>query len=143
MHILVTGGSGLVGSHIKDLVTNNEKFENIKFTFASSKDCDLTNRNDVLNYFKGKNFSAIIHLAARVGGLYDNMRNNVSMFSENIKINENILKACNLHNIYTGIFCLSSCIFPANPSKFPMDETMIHESPLILPMKDMHMQNVC
>ena len=129
MHILVTGGSGLVGTHIKDLVTNNQKFEKIKFTFASSKDCDLTNRNDVLNYFKGKNFSAIIHLAARVGGLYDNMRNNVSMFSENIKINENILEACNLHNIYTGIFCLSSCIFPANPSKFPMDETMIHESP--------------
>ena len=129
MHILVTGGSGLVGSHIKKLVTNNEKYRNMKFTFISSKDCDLTNRNDVLKYFKNKDFNGIIHLAARVGGLYDNMRNNVSMFSKNIKINENILEACNLNNIYIGIFCLSSCIFPEKPSKFPMDETMIHESP--------------
>ena len=51
------------------------------------------------------------------------------MFSKNIKINENVLEACHLNNITRGIFCLSSCIYPNKPSKFPMDETMIHESP--------------
>jgi GDP-L-fucose synthase len=34
----------------------------------------------------------------------------------------NILKACHKYNINRGIFCLSSCIYPASPSKFPMLE---------------------
>mgnify|MGYP001271379277 CR=1 FL=1 len=40
-----------------------------------------------------------------------------------------ILFACKKYGIKRGIFCLSSCIYPCNPSRFPMDESMIHESP--------------
>jgi GDP-L-fucose synthase len=64
-----------------------------------------------------------------VGGLFMNQNNNIDMFSKNIKINENILEACKKYNINKGIFCLSSCIFPSNPKKFPMNDSMIHESP--------------
>ena len=70
----------------------------------------------------------IVHLAANVGGLYKNLREKISIFKDNIRINENVLEACNEFNIEKGIFCLSSCIFPYKPSKYPMDETMIHES---------------
>ena len=38
--ILVTGGSGLVGSALFELV-KKEKFENEEFIFISSNDCDL------------------------------------------------------------------------------------------------------
>lgn len=131
MKIVVTGGSGMVGRNIKDVIEGSSFYshENTNFHFLSSKDVDLTNREDVLNFFKDKNYHCIIHLAANVGGLYKNMAGNINMFSSNIKINENILEACHLNGIKRGIFCLSSCIYPANPSKFPMDETMIHESP--------------
>ena len=56
------------------------------------------------------------------------MNDNIGMFSDNIKINENVLEACHRNNIKRGIFCLSSCVYPANPSHFPMDESMLHES---------------
>ena len=36
-------------------------------------------------------FDYVIHLAAAVGGLYKNLDSNINMFSDNIKINENIL----------------------------------------------------
>jgi len=132
MKIVVTGGSGMVGNNIKDIINSNKYLTNSdveNFHFLSSKDVDLTNREDVLNFFKDKKYDYIIHLAANVGGLYKNMAGNIEMFSSNIKINENVLEACHLNGIKRGIFCLSSCIYPANPSKFPMDETMIHESP--------------
>ncbi len=127
--IVITGGSGMVGRCIKDEITNDLDSNTIHYEFLSSKDVDLTNREAVLNYFKSKNYNYIIHLAANVGGLYKNMSQNTNMFSSNIKINENILEACVKNNIRRGIFCLSSCIYPPKPSKFPMDENMIHEGP--------------
>jgi GDP-L-fucose synthase len=36
---------------------------------------------------------------------------------------------CHKYGVKRGVFCLSSCIYPALPSKFPMDETQIHEGP--------------
>ena len=129
MKVLVTGGFGMMGRTINDIVEPKDIYRNHTFVFHSRKDCDLTDRNSTLEYFKNKEFDYIIHLAAAVGGLYKNMNANIDMFSKNIKINENVLEACHLNNIKRGIFCLSSCIYPSNPSKFPMDETMIHESP--------------
>ena len=127
MKVLITGGTGMVGRCIRDFTQDDYKTH--EYVFIGSKDCDLTDRNAVLEYFKGKKFDFIIHLAADVGGLYKNLDNNIKMFSNNIKINENILEACHLNGIRRGIFCLSSCIYPENPSKFPMDEEMVNESP--------------
>ena len=127
MLVLVTGGKGMVGNYIKNIVSN--QYKNHTFIFLSRSDCDLINRKAVIQYFNKKDIDYIIHLAASVGGLYKNMNDNIKMFSDNIKINENVLEACHLNGIKRGIFCLSSCVYPANPSKFPMDETMIHESP--------------
>ena len=128
MRIVVTGGNGLVGSSIKKIAHNYPEHE---FVFLTRSDCELTSYMDVLSFFSraDNKFDYIIHLAAKVGGLFMNLNSNVEMFSDNIKINENILSACKKYNIKRGIFCLSSCIYPCNPSRFPMDETMIHESP--------------
>jgi len=128
MRIVVTGGNGLVGSSIKNIIKNYSEHE---FVFLTRNDCELTSLMHVISFFsKPENrFDYIIHLAAKVGGLFMNLDSNVKMFSDNIKINENILVACKKYGIKRGIFCLSSCIYPCNPSRFPMDETMIHESP--------------
>jgi len=126
MRIVVTGGSGMVGRCINDITS---QYPDHKFFFLNSSICNLTNRENTIEFFTNNKFDYIIHLAADVGGLYKNLNDNSNMFSNNIKINENVLEACRLNNINRGIFILSSCIYPNNPSKFPMDENMIHESP--------------
>ena len=40
--ILVTGGTGLVGSGIRHIIETEDKRENETFLFLSSKDVDLT-----------------------------------------------------------------------------------------------------
>jgi len=134
MKICVTGGSGMVGNCIRKIIKDEYSQHEFIFLGNTSKktwitSLDLTDRNAVMEFFSENKFDFIIHLAAKVGGLYKNMNDNIGMFNDNIRINQNILEACHLNNINRGVFCLSSCIYPNRPSKFPMDENMIHESP--------------
>ncbi len=125
-NILVTGGSGMVGSTLRQYLNYNESIDN--FYFISSSDYDLTDMREVEICFNERKYDKIIHLAAVVGGLYKNMNHNSEMLMKNLKINTNIIQACHKYNINRGIFCLSSCIYPKNPSKFPMTEEQLCES---------------
>ena len=130
MKIVVTGSNGMVGHCIQDRIVDYSDHE---FTFLHRKggihSVDLTNKEHVAQYFSNHSYDSIIHLAANVGGLYKNMAKNIQMFQDNMNMTMNVLEACHANNIQRGIFVLSSCIYPANPSRFPMDETMIHEGP--------------
>lgn len=121
--IIVTGGSGMIGNALKDIINDKNNW-----TFLSSKDCDLTKLNEVEKLFKEKKPDFVIHLAANVGGLFKNIREKILMFKDNVRINENVLECCNKFNVQKGIFCLSTCIYPYKPSKYPMNESMINES---------------
>ena len=132
MKVVVTGGSGLLGKNLRDIVNkkyNEHEFIYLNYSQNNEFSVDLTNRDAVLEFFKNNKFDYIIHLAANVGGLFKNLNNNARIFTDNIRINENILEACHINNIQRGIFILSSCIYPFNPSKFPMTENMLLETP--------------
>ena len=124
MRILVTGGTGLVGSAIQKISSNY----NYEFIFVSSKNCDLTDYTNTYNYFLKKKPDYVIHLAANVGGLYKNMRKKVEIFEDNLKINMNVLKVCHLLKVKKVISCLSTCIFPDNIS-YPINEQNLHKGP--------------
>jgi len=70
----------------------------------------------------------VIHLAAMVGGLFKNMRQNVDFFRKNVHINDNVLQASYEHDVQKVVSCLSTCIFP-DKTTYPIDETMIHNGP--------------
>lgn len=72
--VLVTGGSGLVGQAIKDFVEEegNKKADET-WIFLSSKDGDLRDRKDTEAIFEKYKPTHVIHLAAKVGGLFANM----------------------------------------------------------------------
>jgi len=130
MKVVVTGGSGLVGSYLKDVESayGEHEFVYLNRSKNDQYSIDLTDKEAVDKFFKKNKFDYIIHLAANVGGLFKNLKNNSKIFKDNIIMQENILEACNKYDIQRGIFCLSSCIFPYKPSKFPMSEKMILES---------------
>lgn len=74
--IMVTGGSGLVGSAIKEFVTEKPT-ENEEWVFLSSKDGDLRDRKATEAIFDKYKPTHVIHLAAKVGGLFANMAQKV------------------------------------------------------------------
>jgi GDP-L-fucose synthase len=123
--ILITGGTGLVGSAIKSISSEHPKYD---FIFLSSKDIDLKLEKETIEYFEKVKPTFVIHLAANVGGLFKNMKYKVEMFEDNMRINMNVLKACHLAKVKKVVSCLSTCIFP-DQTTYPIDETMLHNGP--------------
>ena len=74
--ILVTGGTGLVGEAIRAFVSGPGASDAAgeSWVFLSSKDCDLRDRAATLALFEKHRPSAVIHLAAFVGGLFRNLK---------------------------------------------------------------------
>ena len=109
MKILVTGSNGCVGSSLKSLCSEEDNW-----VFIERKDCDLTNRERTIDLVRTIGPDYIIHLASYVPGFYN--IDKVSSFSNNVRINENVLEASNLAGIQNGMFCLSVNMFPEMPA---------------------------
>ena len=128
MKILVTGGSGLVGRAIYNLMDADENKWMKTTIFLSSKDCDLLDFEATNICFQTHKPDIIIHLAACVGGLFKNMNDKVGMFEKNIIINMNVLRAAHKNNVQSVVSCLSTCIFP-DKTTYPINEAMLHNGP--------------
>jgi GDP-L-fucose synthase len=127
--VLVTGGTGLVGKAIESVVeSNKEEFDSYSFVFVGSKDADLSDLSQTRSLFERLRPRYVIHLAALVGGLFKNLRNNLDFLRVNLAINDNVLKMCHEFEVNKCISCLSTCIFPDKTS-YPIDESMIHLGP--------------
>lgn len=125
--VLVTGGSGLVGKALKELVDSKE-CESETWIFLSSADGDLRDEKVVFELFARYKPTHVIHLAALVGGLFKNMKLQADFLNDNIAINGNVLRAAHASNVAKVISCLSTCIFP-DKTTYPIDESMVHLGP--------------
>lgn len=125
--VLVTGGTGLVGRAIQKVV-DEEKRSDERWIFLSSKEADLTNREDTKRLFAVHKPTHVIHLAAMVGGLFKNLKYNLDFWRNNTLMNDNVLHTCHETGVKKVVSCLSTCIFPDKTS-YPIDETMIHNGP--------------
>ena len=117
MKVLVTGGSGLVGHAIQKIYP--------EFTYLSSKDVDLTDYNKTKEFFENFQPTHVIHLAAMVGGLFKNMKNNVEMFENNLFINTNVIKCSHAVGVKRLVACLSTCVYPDKVT-YPITEYQFH-----------------
>lgn len=127
MRILVTGGSGLVGSGVRAALA---KYPDIsaEWHFVRSRDADLRNPEQTNQLFERIRPTHVLHLAAKVGGLFNNMREKVDFFRDNMAMTLNITDACHRYGIRKLVSCLSTCIFPDDTS-YPITESMIHNGP--------------
>lgn len=116
--ILVTGGTGMVGSAFR----RHEPFGVIR---VGSSDCDLTDFTETMSLLHEHRPDAVIHLAAKVGGVKGNYDFVGDFFRENTMINTNVLEACRLYGVPKVVSLLSTCIYPDKPS-YPLTEDQIH-----------------
>jgi len=126
--VLVTGGSGLVGHGIQKVISEDPEAKDERWIFLTSKDGNLVDRTETEAIFEKHKPTHVIHLAAKVGGLFHNMAKNVQFYRENILMNDNIMECCRIYKVDKLVSCLSSCIFP-NKVTYPIDESMLHDGP--------------
>jgi GDP-L-fucose synthase len=126
--VLVTGGSGLVGSAISSFISSRGSVPNETWYFASSKDADLTVRPEVEALFARVKPTHVLHLAAKVGGLFANLSMKVEFYRQNVLMNDNVMECCRLAGVSKLVSFLSTCIFP-DKTTYPIDETMLHLGP--------------
>jgi len=119
--ILVTGGTGLVGKHLQKFLP--------EATYLSRAYGNLKNIRDVYDIFEQYKPTRVIHLAAKVGGIQDNINHPVEFLNINLLMDQNVLKACHVFEVPRVTACLSSCIYPDVVGEYPMIESDIFKGP--------------
>ena len=121
MRVVVTGGTGMVGSAFRNI----QKDTTHELILIGSKEADLTSYEKTYRMLKQKKPDAVIHLAAKVGGVKGNTDFVADFFSVNVLINTNLLNACNALGISKVVSLLSTCVYPDTVS-YPLTEDQIH-----------------
>ncbi len=121
MRVLVTGGTGFLGNRLKRRKPN--------WIYLSSEMCDLKDYNQTEEILRDLYPDAIVHLAARVGGIKDNSENQAEFYLQNTLINTNIIQAAHSTGISRVLSSLSTCAFPDVVKEYPFTEKDIFNGP--------------
>ena len=119
MKVLITGGSGMVGHAFKNVETEH------RLVLVGSADYNLVNSHDVKSMFEKVQPDAVIHLAARVGGVKGNHDFVADFFYENTMINVNLLNCAKNAGVKKVVSLLSTCVYPDKVT-YPLTEDQVH-----------------
>lgn len=136
--ILITGGAGFLGSHmvalclekkvgvvVIDNLSNSdlsnlqtlEKHFNVTIPFFN---IDIRDKNKLKQFFKGKQFSAVIHFAG-LKSVSESVANPDLYFENNVKGSQNLIDCIKEREIQKVIFSSSATVY-GNPQYLPINE---------------------
>lgn len=116
--IFVAGHRGLVGSAI--LKTLTEKgYHNI--ITRTHKELDLTNTEEVKDFFETEKPEYVFLAAAKVGGIIANNTYRAEFIHDNLMIQNNVIHQSYINHVKKLLFLGSTCIYPKNCMQ-PMKE---------------------
>lgn len=124
MKVLVTGGSGLIGSTIvRRLLDIGHDVGVFDIKKTKHQDCDyfdgdITDPDITKNVVKG--YDVVIHLAATLG-VINTETNPVRTLDTNMGGTKNVLEGCKVHGVKKIIFSSSSEVY-GEPTKIPINE---------------------
>jgi len=121
--LIVTGSSGPLGHAFRYLPDPSD------FILSDSTHCDLTDRDGTERYLtkltRQYGISAIVHLAAKSGGVSLNQTSPADLITENLEMAMNILKAARKVKITRVILAMSTACYASqfsNPKEFQILE---------------------
>ena len=107
--IFVAGHRGMVGSAI---VRQLESNDDIELVLRTRDELDLTNQQDVIEFFGNENIDEVYLAAAKVGGIIANNTYPADFIYENLMIECNIIHGAHTAGVQKLLFLGSSCIYP-------------------------------
>lgn len=119
MKILVTGGHGFLGKTLVPLL--EKKYGKSSLTVPSSAELDLMDREKVEHFMTDNKFDTVVHLAARMSGIGELMKNPQKYLEENLEINYNVVKGALASGVTRFVTLGSSCGYN-NDTPLPMRE---------------------
>lgn len=128
MKILVTGGRGMLASSIRASSESQPELEN-EYVFINRSHGDLRDFNAAKQLISEIEPDALIHTAARVGGIAANIAHPAEFLMDNIQIDSHVLKSCVDLEIENVLYFGSSCMYPKDYRQ-PLVETDILAAPL-------------
>ena len=106
--IFVAGHNGMVGSATLDEL----KKKSNQLLYESRKSLNLENEDKVLEWFNYNKPQIVILAAAKVGGIYANSSFPVDFIENNLRIQNNVIRASYITGVEKLVFLGSSCIYP-------------------------------
>jgi len=119
--ILITGAHGMVG---RALQRELQKDKNSILLTPKRLELDYRNYLQVDRFFKKNKPQYVYILAAKVGGILANLKDQVGFYEENQIIAVNLFRAIKKYNVKKSLFLGSSCIYPRH-SKQPIKESCL------------------
>jgi len=121
--VLVTGAHGFLGRHVVQALKEGTSCEVIA---VGRRDHDLLAPGQAEAMLDRYHPDAVVHLAAKVGGIMANLNRPAEFFRENLMINTMVFDACYRAGVRKFLTFIGGCSYPTNvPS--PIAETSMWE----------------
>jgi nucleoside-diphosphate-sugar epimerase len=137
IEVLVTGGASFIGSQLVDKLValgskvtvvdnlSSGRFENLSESLSKisfiKKDLEYTNRSEIREIFKDKNY--VFHLAAVHGGR-GYISTHPADVTSNLSIDHHVLEASSDVGIERVVFASSACVYPP---KLQLDSSSLYK----------------
>ena len=121
LRIFVAGHNGMVGSAIARQLAADE---NVELVVRSRQELDLTNQQQVSEFFSEQAIDQVYLAAAKVGGISANNTYPADFIYQNLMMQCNVIHAAHQADINKLLILGSSCIYPKLAQQ-PMNEAQL------------------
>ena len=109
MKIVVTGSKGMLGSNILRTINESKSHQGIGL---SREILDLRDGSLVASFFAKEKPDAVIHAAAKVGGIQANINQPFDFLADNLLLDSTVIQSSLSAGIQNFLYIASSCMYP-------------------------------